>query len=81
MKIDLTVKASKIYKKLPVDIKKSLKKQILILEKNIRHPSLHAKKYNEAEDLWQARINNDWRFYFVIRKDTIILLYIKKHPK
>jgi hypothetical protein len=29
-------------------------------------PSLRAKKYDEAQDYWQARVNRDWRFYFTI---------------
>jgi hypothetical protein len=35
--------------------------------------SLHAKKYNESRGLWQARINDDWRFYFTIESDAYIL--------
>ncbi len=81
MKIDLTIKASRIYEELPIKIKKALEKQMLHLEQDLRHPSLHAKKYDESSDLWQARINNDWRFYFLIKKDTIILTLIQKHPK
>jgi len=81
MKIDLTIKASKIYKKLSIDIKKALKKQMFLLETDLRHPSLRAKKYDEAGGVWQARINDDWRFYFVIEKDIITLIHISKHPK
>ena len=48
---------------------------------NLRHPSLHAKKYDEGKDRWQARVNQDWCFYFVIQDDTCILLDITRHPK
>jgi len=27
---------------------------------NLDHPSPHAKKYNEAEEKWQARVNRSW---------------------
>lgn len=81
MKIDLTEKTAEIYKKLPEKVKKIFTKQIEFLERDLRHPSLRAKKYNEANDVWQARINNDWRFYFVIKNATIILINIQKHPK
>lgn len=81
MKVDLTVKASKIYRNLPVNIKRILRKQIFFLEKDLRHPSLRAKKYDEANDVWQARINNDWRFYFVVERGVITLIHIQKHPK
>jgi len=51
------------------------------LVQDIRHPSLRAKKYDEAQDIWQARVNQDWRFYFQIEGGTYILLDIMKHPK
>jgi plasmid maintenance system killer protein len=51
------------------------------LLQDLRYPSLRAKKYNEAEDLWQARVNKDWRFYFTIEDDTYILAGIIPHPK
>lgn len=81
MKIDLTEKTVEIYKKLPENVKKIFIKQIKLLERDLRHPSLRAKKYDEANDVWQARINNDWRFYFVIKNATIILINIQKYPK
>ena len=40
-------------------------KQIAFVSVNIHHPSLHAKKYDETNGVWQARINRDWRFYFI----------------
>jgi hypothetical protein len=42
---------------------------------------LHAKKYDEANDIWQARVNRSWRFYFVIRGDEYVILSIIPHPK
>jgi plasmid maintenance system killer protein len=51
------------------------------LEQNLRHPSLRAKKYDERQDLWQARVNKDWRFYFLIRDDIYYIVDITPHPK
>ena len=45
------------------------------------HPSLCAKKYDEAREIWQARVNDDRRFYFKIVDDTYRLENLKKHPK
>jgi len=53
-----------------------LSKQLSLLIANIRHPSLHAKKYDEAGDIWQGRINQDYRFYFRIVGDTYRILMI-----
>jgi len=69
------------YHKLPVRLRKKFDKQLIILIKNLRHPSLRAKKYDEARGVWQARVDNSYRFYFLIRKDLYVLLNIKPHPK
>jgi len=69
------------YSKAPKQVQEAFKKQSLLLLQNLHHPSLHAKKYDEAMDLWQARVNYTWRFYFKIVHDTYRLENIKKHPK
>lgn len=60
-------------------VKKKLKKQIGYLVIDLRHPSLHAKKYDEAQNIWQARVDKGVRFYFSIEEDTYFLLDIKRH--
>ncbi len=65
----------------PAVVQKSFFKQAKLLEQNIRHPSLRTKKYDEAEDLWQARVNRDWRFYFKIIDDTYYIYKLIPHPK
>jgi hypothetical protein len=34
-----------------------------------------------ARDLWQARVNRNWRFYFMIENDKYIIARIIPHPK
>ena len=48
---------------------------------DIRHPSLHAKKYNETLDIWQARVDKGYRFYFSVDGGSYTLLCVKNHPK
>ncbi len=62
-------------------VQKAVTKQLRLLGSNIRHPSLHAKKYNEDQDIWQARINRNWRFYFKIKNNTYQIIEMKAHPK
>ena len=52
-----------------------------LLVEDLRHPSLHAKKYDEARDIWQARVSKSWRFYFQIEGDTYTILSLIPHPK
>lgn len=65
----------------PVAVRKAFSKQLRFLGRNIQHPSLHAKKYDEANDVWQARVTRDWRFYFTIRGGTYLIFKIIPHPK
>lgn len=81
MKIRRTERFLRSYQDAPVSVKKAFEKQIRYLSEDIRHPSLHAKKYDERLNYWQARVNRDWRFYFQIQQDTYILLDIMAHPK
>lgn len=65
----------------PQAVKKAFVKQIKLLEQNLRHPSLRAKKFDEANDRWPARVNQGWRFYFTIKGDTYHILSLISHPK
>jgi mRNA interferase RelE/StbE len=65
----------------PGAVRKAFFKQIGFLEGDLRHPSLRAKKYDEPAGIWQARVNDDWRFYFRIMGDTYRILKVIPHPK
>jgi mRNA-degrading endonuclease RelE of RelBE toxin-antitoxin system len=81
MKIDFTDRVLDALEDAPASVQKAFRKQLRFLAVNLQHPSLRAKKYDIAHDLWQARVNDDWRFYFKIVGDTYRLEEIKKHPK
>ncbi len=79
MKIFYHPNFRKALSKFPVPIKNKFEKQATYLVENIRHPSLHAKKYEESTGIWQARVDKGVRFYFLIEDDTYILLDIREH--
>jgi mRNA interferase RelE/StbE len=81
MKVRFTERADKDYVGLPVALRKALGKQLRFLLENFTHPSLRAKKYSEALDVWQGRVTRDWRFYFKIDGDEYVILSIIPHPK
>lgn len=62
-------------------VQRRFEKQVALLLRDLRHPSLHAKKYDERQEIWQARVDRNVRFYFCIRGETYLLLDIKVHPK
>lgn len=81
MKLEHTLQIRRALQKFPKNIQETFYKQIEFLKNDIRHPSLRAKKYDEATDVWQARVTSNVRFYFRIESDTYRLLNIRKHPK
>jgi mRNA interferase RelE/StbE len=81
MKADYAECAYKALEDAPTSVRKAVFKQIALLEKNLHHPSLRAKKFDESRDLWQARVNRDWRFYFQIVGDVHYVVDIIPHPK
>jgi mRNA interferase RelE/StbE len=81
MKISRTTHFERDYTKAPKEIRAAFDKQSSLLLQDLRHPSLRAKKYEEATGLWQARVTRDWRFYFVIDGDTYHLVRLTPHPK
>ncbi len=81
MTLRFTERADRDYAGLPVNVRKAFAKQLRFLLANLRHPSLHAKKYDETTDVWQARVTKSWRFYFKIEGDEYVIISIIPHPK
>lgn len=81
MKLQYTQNARETISGLPLPLRKALYKQAAFLIQDLHHPSLRAKKYSEAEDKWQARVNRNWRFFFRIVGDTYIITDVIPHPK
>jgi mRNA-degrading endonuclease RelE of RelBE toxin-antitoxin system len=65
----------------PPAIQKAFIKQISFLSRDVTHPSIHAKKYDETDKLWQGRVNQDWRFYYTVLNDCYRVEAIVPHPK
>ena len=81
MKVVLTDRAIEALKDAPSTVQRAFDKQLRFLAYNLHHPSLRAKKFDKANDVWQARVNRDWRFYFTIENDRYIITNILPHPK
>jgi mRNA-degrading endonuclease RelE of RelBE toxin-antitoxin system len=80
MRLDYSPQFLRSWGKVPLQVQKRFEKQAAFLLENLRHPSLQAKKYHEARDIWQARVDRSWRFYFQIRGGTYYMLNITPHP-
>ena len=81
MRAQWTNRFRRDFRAAPPAIQSAFEKQLEFLLNGLRHPSLRAKKYNAALDIWQARVSGSWRFYFRIEGDIYQLLTIRAHPK
>jgi mRNA-degrading endonuclease RelE of RelBE toxin-antitoxin system len=81
MRLHYSEKLRRDYAGAPLEIQRTFDRKIELLVTNLRHPSLHAKKYSEASDVWQARVTHGWRLYFKIEGDTYFLISLSAHPK
>ena len=81
MRSYLTPRFLRLYAEAPAHIQKAFDQKLKFLLQNLRHPSLRAKKYDEARGIWQGRVNGGWRFYFSIEGDTYVIHTIRPHPK
>jgi len=79
MKVLYTPQFKRSLRGFPGVVRRKFYKQLGLLLGGIRHPSLHAKKYDESRNLWQARVDKSIRFYFVIEGDYYYLINIRKH--
>ena len=79
MRVEHTARIRRSLKRFPSEVQEIFYKQVALLTRDIRHPSLRAKKYDETHGIWQARVNNSVRFYFFIMGDAYLLLNIEKH--
>ncbi|MGA3261639.1 MAG: hypothetical protein ABSE35_22385 [Bryobacteraceae bacterium] len=81
MTLAYTKSALESLSNLPKPIRKAFYKQVDFLVRDLQHPSLRAKKYDEASGRWQARVNRNWRFYFRIIGDRYVIEDVVPHPK
>ena len=75
MKIHLTKQAESSYRKLPLQIKKKVDKQLALLLSNYRHPSLRARKMGGTGH-YEARVDRRYRFTFVVDDEEIFVLTV-----
>jgi hypothetical protein len=81
MRVLVTDRFRQRFQASPPQIQRAFEKQLGYLLRDLRHPSLRAKKYDESRGVWQARVTGSWRFYFRIEGDVYVLDTIRPHPK
>ncbi len=69
----------KAYKSFPEDIQKQFDKKFRLFVSNPRHSSLRVKKMSGTKDIFEARINDNYRWTFQFVENGIKLRHIGTH--
>jgi len=86
MKLSFTSLFKRDFNKLPETIKRRTEGALRLLVSNPHHPSLRIKKIKGNilkgyENIFEARITRDYRFFFLIETDTYTLLRCGRHEE
>ena len=79
MKLIRTDRFRDDYRSLPAQIRKQTDRKLWYLAQDLRHPSLRVKRVRKYRDIYEGRINLQYRFLFQITTDAYILLRLGKH--
>jgi mRNA-degrading endonuclease RelE of RelBE toxin-antitoxin system len=79
-KIRLSKRFSKAYLRLPSEIREKVKKALVLLGENPRHPSLQTKPIKGARGFYEARVDKNYRMtYYRLADDTLEMSYVDNH--
>ena len=79
-KIKFTRHFLRCFARLPDAIQEKVKKQVVLLAENPRHPSLQSKPIQGAPGLYEARVDRDYRMTSERGlDDTLILRVVDRH--
>src|SRR5260370_25355620 len=81
MKWQHSVRSQEDYASAPAKIQRAFDKQVRPLAANLLYPSLRAKKYDESLNLWQARVNRDWRVFLPSLAGNQTILCLLSRPQ
>jgi mRNA interferase RelE/StbE len=81
VEIFLTEQFEQAYQKLTDAERRSVLKALSLLGENLRHPSLHVKKMEGRQNVWEARPSKRLRMTFELKEGIIIVRNVGEHDK
>ncbi|MEQ8173345.1 MAG: hypothetical protein ABRQ38_30955 [Candidatus Eremiobacterota bacterium] len=81
MKICRSDSFKEAFKKLDVRLKKKVEKALRLFCRDPYHPSLHTKKMQGVNNIWEVRVDIHYRFTFDIVDDVYRLRNLDNHDE
>ncbi len=79
MRLLRTEHFKKDFKRLPREVQEKLPGVLEKFIENQRHPSLHTKKMQGVDSIWEMRLSNSYRLTFELSDEAILLRRIGTH--
>ncbi|MBI4358640.1 MAG: type II toxin-antitoxin system RelE/ParE family toxin [Candidatus Omnitrophica bacterium] len=74
-----TKRFKKDFRRLPHEIQDRTAKVFELFRSNPRHPSLHVKKMEGTQDIWELRVSDNYRITFQFVQEGVLLRRIGTH--
>ena len=81
MRFVITKRFADAYAALPESLQKKTSKALRLLAENRAHPSLHLKKIQGVQGIWEARVDISCRMTLEVHSDRYMLRNIGKHDE
>ncbi len=81
MALIFTNRFKKAYQRLPQTIQNKVKKALRLLLENPKHPSLHIKRIQGTDKIFEGRIDLKYRFSFEYDNEDILLRNVDNHDE
>ncbi len=81
MRLARTIHFKRAYQKLKSEDQALADKALKFLATDLRHPSLHVKKVQGTDGIWEARVSRSIRMTFELHGDLLVLRNIGKHDE
>lgn len=81
MEVFLTEQFERAYQEISDAERRSVRKALILLGENPRHPSLRVKKMEGRRNIWEARPSKRLRMTFELVKGTVIMRNLGEHDK
>jgi mRNA interferase RelE/StbE len=81
MRLDYTDRFQRAYNDLTDQDAERVKKALRLLVENPRHPSLHVKRVQGTDRIWEARASLSIRLTFEMQGDLIVLRNVGAHDE
>lgn len=69
------------YRRLPLEVRETARKNFRLWQADPRHPSLHFKRVRSVQPLFSVRVGIGWRALALVEDDAAVWFWIGPHAE